>query len=350
MEQKDKPKPRVVDVALYAGVGTATVDRVLNARPGVRPATAQKVLAAVAALEASGARPRVLPPAPADLRIRALLGGPPGFFNQLLGQALRAHAQGNAAQLAVEFVQRTAPRALAEALDGARESGANALLVQPVEHPLVRDAVQRCLDAGLPVIALLTTLPGIPALPFIGLDNRAAGRVAGQILGLLCAGSGDVALFYSNTLYRSHEEREAGLRSYLRESCPALHLVESHSTDDNPQTCHDLTASLLRRRPGLRAIVNLAAGNRGIERAVLDAGRSQDLAYVAFNLTPQTRQAMIAGTIDAVIHQDPDCIARHALAAAMAAHLGRSHLCAPLPAEVILRENLRDPPPVVAQF
>lgn len=343
MSDDEHAKPRVVDIALHAGVGTATVDRVLNGRPGVRPATVAKVLAAARALEASGSRPRVLAAAPSDLRVRAFLGGPPGFFNQLLAQALRHHAREAGVQFQLDFVQRTAPRALAEALDAAREGGANALLVQPVEHPLVRDAVARAQAAGVAVIAALTTLPGIDPLPFIGLDNRAAGRVAGQILSLICQGRGDIALFYSHALYRSHEEREAGLRSYLRESAPDLTLVEALSTDDNPQVCHDLAADLLRRRPGLRGIVNLAAGNRGIERAVLDAGRAADLAYVAFNLTPQTRQAMIDGTVDAVIRQDPNAIARAAIAALIAAHRGESVQVAPIPAELILRENLRDP-------
>ena len=38
----------VHDVARVAGVSLATVDRVLNARPGVRPATVEKVEAAIA--------------------------------------------------------------------------------------------------------------------------------------------------------------------------------------------------------------------------------------------------------------------------------------------------------------
>ena len=41
---------RVEDVARLAGVSTATVDRVLNQRPGVRPATVQRVLKAAGEL------------------------------------------------------------------------------------------------------------------------------------------------------------------------------------------------------------------------------------------------------------------------------------------------------------
>ena len=51
------PKPTFSDIAAHAGVGTATVERVLNGRGGVRPATAERVLAAARALD----YPRRLP-------------------------------------------------------------------------------------------------------------------------------------------------------------------------------------------------------------------------------------------------------------------------------------------------
>ena len=44
-------RARVTDVARAAGVSTATVDRVLNRRPGVRDATVQRVLKAAAKLD-----------------------------------------------------------------------------------------------------------------------------------------------------------------------------------------------------------------------------------------------------------------------------------------------------------
>ena len=43
-------KPTVHDIARRAGVSLATVDRVLNARPGVRAKTVARVQAAVASL------------------------------------------------------------------------------------------------------------------------------------------------------------------------------------------------------------------------------------------------------------------------------------------------------------
>ena len=44
-------KPTFFDIAMLAGVGPATVERVLNGRGGVRPATAAKVIAAARSLD-----------------------------------------------------------------------------------------------------------------------------------------------------------------------------------------------------------------------------------------------------------------------------------------------------------
>ena len=78
---------RVEDVAKLAGVSTATVDRVLNQRPGVRAATRQRVLKAAGelgyvmegALPASALRP---------LRLAFLLPAGTNRFLTLLGRQI----------------------------------------------------------------------------------------------------------------------------------------------------------------------------------------------------------------------------------------------------------------------
>lgn len=341
MTNEDIHAPRILDIALLAGVGTATVDRVLNGRAGVRPATIERVLAARDALTETGGRPTVLPPLVQGLRLRILLGGPPGFANDILIKHLRTAARNAAVLPLAEFVPRTNPVALADALDTCLRDGCDGVVVQPVEHPLVRDAIARLIDAGIFVTAVLTDLPGMTGLNYLGLDNRAAGQTAGRMLGLMCGGVGEVALYCTETLYRSHEERESGLRQILRSAFPRLEPVEVLASHDNPQVCHDLTRDLLRRRPGLVGICNVAAGNRGIERALLDANRARDVIFVAFNLTPLSRQALIAGTMDAVIHQDMARIANGAIAALIAHHLSQPVILPEIPTEILLRENLR---------
>ncbi|MFD2173860.1 LacI family DNA-binding transcriptional regulator [Rhodobacter lacus] len=342
MSDHESFRPRISDIALIAGVGTATVDRVLNNRPGVRAATVEKVRAAERELALSGMRPQLIQPAPAGLLLRAFLGGPPGFANEVLARELRAVARARGVTLQVEFPRRTDPAAQAAALLACIENGTGGVIVQPAEHPLVRDAVARLQAAGVPVISVLSTLPGLPGLPYVGLDNRAAGRLAGQILANLIGKKGKIAYFFSDAIYRSHEEREAGLRSILREEFPAVEVVETLSTNDSPDQCFRLGTDLFARRRDLAGVVNFAAGNRGLERAIADAGLAGSLCFVSFNLTALSRKALIERTMAAVVHQDMGQIAARAVAALIAQRRGETPVLRPVPAELILRENLRD--------
>ena len=67
------PLSRIVDVARRAGVSTATVDRVLNRRPGVRPITLQRVLTAASELNYMPAEDLLAAMRPKPMRLLFLL-------------------------------------------------------------------------------------------------------------------------------------------------------------------------------------------------------------------------------------------------------------------------------------
>ena len=55
----------------------------------------------------------------------------------------------------------------------------------PLEHPLVREAVHTLAEEGVPVVTLVSDLSNSRRAGYVGLDNRAAGRTAALLLGLL---------------------------------------------------------------------------------------------------------------------------------------------------------------------
>ena len=83
-------KATLSDIARRAGVGTATVERVLNGRGGVRPETTERVLAAARALD----YPRRLPEVHRGLlRIEVQAMGDQGWRLQLLADEARLDPQ-----------------------------------------------------------------------------------------------------------------------------------------------------------------------------------------------------------------------------------------------------------------
>ena len=123
---ENQRKPRVIDIALQAGVSTATVDRVLNERPGVRAKTIKKVLDAMDRLGASTARPKVIPSVPAGLTIDVVLAQGAGFANDVLSADLKTYCEQVGFSYRRTFSKRMVPEACVEPLTIAWRSGRTA--------------------------------------------------------------------------------------------------------------------------------------------------------------------------------------------------------------------------------
>lgn len=334
-------KSRIIDIALQAGVSTATVDRVLNQRPGVRQKTIDRVHDAMRWLDKAPVRPTVIPSVAADLTIDIVIAGEAGFANAALASKLRRAGSRVGLTLRAAYPKRMDPGALADALHRGLAQGSSGFIVQPLDHHLVREALAEIRDRDLPVVTVLTDLPGADVMGYAGLDNRAAGRTAGLLMGRLCRQPGEVATFWGGGLYRSHEEREIGFRSIIRDEFPDLVLLGDLQGGDDPRRNYELARDYLATHPGLRGIYNVGSGNRGIEKALIESGRVSDVTYVAFNLTPLTKQGLLNSTIDAVVHQDMAQVAHLAVTALVDNFTGKPVSFPNVPVEIILRENIR---------
>ena len=182
----------LADVAREAGVSLATVDRVLHGRAGVRERTSARVHEVVQRL---GYRPD---PAAARLaRARDLsLGfvlpsGSNSFVTMLAEQmhALRPWLAEQRATAAIETVDVFSPDTLANHLAGLRGRH-DAVVVVALDHPRVRAAIDDLVDAGTPVVTLVSDVPSSRRAHYVGIDNVAAGRTAAWPLRRGAAGQG----------------------------------------------------------------------------------------------------------------------------------------------------------------
>ena len=139
----DGARARVTDIARAAGVSTATVDRVLNQRPGVRAATMQKVLKAAAALDYLPEADLYKAMQPKPMRLVFLLPPQSNRFMQMLGDYI-AFSEEQLAPFNVKckchHIEGFNPSVLAKRLlHYGRQADGVAFMA--LEHPLVREAV-----------------------------------------------------------------------------------------------------------------------------------------------------------------------------------------------------------------
>jgi len=217
------------------------------------------------------------------------------------------------------------------------QRGSSGVAVQVLDHALVREAVAELAGAEIPVVTVLTDITGVDHLGYFGLDNRAAGRTAGFLMGRFCRGEGKLAVVWGGQLYRSHEERESGFRSVMRSERPDLQSVELITGNDNPGMTHARVREALALHKDLIGIYCVGGGVAGAADAIEQAGLAPQAVLIGHNYNPETKPYLLSGTIHALVHQDMDRIAADALACLSAQ---KPAPVARIPIEIITRENL----------
>ena len=338
-------RPSLMDVAREAGVSPATVDRVLHGRAGVRTRTADRVTAAVHRL---GYRPD---PAAARLarsrqaRLCFVLPAGTNTFVGMLDEQIRSLELWLAEQRAQAEVQRVdvfSPAMLARHL-ATLHGRFDAVVVVALDHPQVRAAIDDLVAAGVAVVTLVSDVPGSRRLRFVGVDNVAAGRTAGTLLGrFVGAREGRVGVVLGSHSLRDHAERLFGFRGVLGDDFPGLKILEAVECQDRTDQTEPLVAAMLRRERALVGLYSIGAGNRGIRAALESSGRAGDIVWICHELTPDARRALLEGTADAVINQDAGHEVRSACRVALAAIHGE-HVLADqerIRIDVFVRDNL----------
>ena len=301
-------KPTVHDIARSAGVSLATVDRVLNGRPGVRRVTQQKVEGAIAELgyvrdlaAANLAKGRTY-------AFTFILPANDNSFMIGLGDEVRsaiARSTSERTQIRIVHVPPFDPEALVEALDTVVAERPAGVAFVAIDAPEVREAVTRLRSAGIPIVTLVSDLSDSARDHYAGIDNIAAGRTAGSLMGRFLSGAdATVAVLAGSMLVRDHRERLEGFSTVVSEMFPRLRILPVLEGRDDPAVAEALVTRVLHEHPDVSGIYSLGAGNRGLIQALTGARMAKRPMVIAHELTESTRAALGAGIIDAVLNQD----------------------------------------------
>jgi len=333
----------LIDIAREAGVSSATVDRVLNNRPGVRERTREIVVETARRLGYIGAGGGHSLNGESDtIRLDFILPVGTNTFMRMLHEQLRTQAASRPElDVRIAAVEGFNPDTLAHILydlDGkTRGVGVIAL-----DHPTVREAIRALSASDIKVVTLATDVLHVPRIAYVGIDNRQAGRLAGYMIGRLLGPDQPrkVAMFAGSLSYRGHQEREMGFRHVLAEEFPNLAIVELREMADDRDRAYTEAATLLDRHEDLAGIYNIGAGNQGLAQALKERHREGSVIFIGHELTEGTKRLLLDGTMDAVIDQNPRVEAREALNLLEHAARGLPYESHPPRLHLILKENI----------
>ncbi|MBV4531395.1 LacI family DNA-binding transcriptional regulator [Pseudomonas sp. SWRI107] len=302
MDKTDR-RQGMADVAQQAGVSLSTVDRVLNERGSVSDSKRRKVLQAAQALGLK----RLLPSAVHGLlRFDLLLVDSATDHFRRLAVAFAKQAQMHRSRLVLQRStwQERAAQQLPELISQPRVPR-QGLIVVAQDTPQVREALQAQMAAGVPVVLLTSSLPGMPGATYVGIDNHAAGRAAGRLMSQwIGPGQGAVLLVTNSLLYHAHQLRVKGFLEVMAERAPQVPVIGPIECFDDDDLNASKISDFLSRPHGVCGLYTTGSGSTGVHRALL--GGSRQPVWISHEATAQHAGMLREGVLSLVLDQDPE--------------------------------------------
>ncbi|MGC3940369.1 LacI family DNA-binding transcriptional regulator [Roseobacter sp. EG26] len=293
----------IKEIARQAGLGTATVDRVLNGRAHVSPQTKLRVMAAIEELKAQEAQ---LAARGRRLFFDFVVEAPSRFSREVKAAAEAILPQIGTAVCRPRFLLQDImeEEEVVAALGRIMKRGSQGVCLKARDTAKIRKAVKMLAKARIPVVTLVTDIGSPDRLAYIGLDNASAGRTAAYLISrTLGDGQGTVLATRSHEGFLGEEERESAFIEALATNCPGLQVlaIQGGSGMDFE------TSKLLRNSLGdihdLNAVYSMGGGNRSILRTLKDNGLRPKV-YVAHDLDKENRELVLHRRLDFVLHHD----------------------------------------------
>jgi len=181
--------------------------------------------------------------------------------------------------------------------------GVDGVAVAPADAAALEPLIRRARRAGIPVIAFDTPpAEDSEALLYIGTDNVAAGRLAGETITRLLPGGGAVAVLVRSTRSRNGRLRLQGLREALAgRGIEILTVLEDgRGTIDG----RALATAFLKERPDVAGAVGIFDDNGPTWAAAAErVGRARELKIIGFDLNGDTMAMLMQGEIHATVAQ-----------------------------------------------
>lgn len=298
----------IKEIAALAGVSRGTVDRVLNNRGSVNPATAEKINEIAKALDYKPNKAGlVLAAQKKKLKLGVILFSADNpFFADVL-KGVNEKAQDLAGYNCTVLVKQIPINVDAQlrAIDELMCEEVCGIALAPHNDDRIRIRINELYQQGIPVITLNTDIENSRRIAYVGSHYTKSGATAAGLLKLMMHDEVHIGIITGASDILCHTERIAGFTETLKPYQDRMHIVSVVETHDDEIESYEQTALLLKAHPEINALFFAAGGVYGGCRAISSLGLSTKLCAIAFDKADTTEQFLQEGILSAVICQQP---------------------------------------------
>ncbi len=227
--------------------------------------------------------------------------------------------------------------------------GVSGLVLAPLNDTALAPAVKAAVHGGLPVVVFDSDLKGSEHTSFVATDNRAAGRLAGEKLGALLGGKGNVVVLRYQEGSASTHHREEGFLEAIRKFPEVKVVSENQYGGATTESAFSASETLLlAQNAGKGQLHGVFCPNEsttfGMLLALQKAGLPGKLRFIGFDASAKLVEGLRQGSIDGLVLQDPFNMGYLAVKT-MVAHLKKQKVEARIDtgAQLIDRTNMAEP-------
>jgi ribose transport system substrate-binding protein len=169
--------------------------------------------------------------------------------------------------------------------------------------PVLKPAIDKAVDAGIPVVTLDAEVYDSKRLTFLGTGNYNAGKVGGKLLCDAVGGEGQVAIL-TKVGQSNLEERIQGYKDYMAEECSGVEIVQIINDDSDSAKAAEGLKATLQRYPDLKGAGCVeAAGGVGAATASNELGIQDTFKIISMDRDDGTLKFIEDGVITASVAQ-----------------------------------------------
>jgi ribose transport system substrate-binding protein len=186
---------------------------------------------------------------------------------------------------------------------------ASAIVLAPLDSQALVRPVRNAVRAKVPVVIIDSDLKSDEYVSFVATDNYKGGQLAGEQMGKLLNGSGNVILLRYAVGSASTEAREAGFLDVLKTKYPGIKLISSDQhAGATRELAYQMSQNLLNRfgREVKGIFCPCEPPTIAMTKALRDAGLAGGkVKMIGFDAGSQSVQDMKNGDVQALVVQNP---------------------------------------------
>jgi LacI family transcriptional regulator len=295
------------EIARLTGVSRGTVDRVINKRGNVNPATEKKITDLLQKMQYKPNRnARALSVQKRKFKIGYIYSASDineFFIDVISGMDAKVK---ELEEYHITLVKKNTRLVdisnYLQAMDEMRKKKIDGLIMTPIRGEEITQKINELVGRGIPVITCNVDIAGSRRFAFVGCDLYKSGFIAGGLISIIAGNYASIGIITKDTNFG----RIGGLTDAVQQGYPNVHIASvAEVIGEKDSKTYSCTKEMMKKNPEIKAIFSENVAISGVCRALKDLKLDKQVKVICFDETPIIKRLLLEGRVHAIVFQNP---------------------------------------------